>query len=263
MDAFEQLVAELFFAEGYWVETSFKVDLTKEEKVRIGRMSTPRWEIDVVAYKASTDELLAIECKSFLDSTGVQWAELQDGHASKRYKLFREPLCREVVLERLRLQMVESGRCRNSVAVRLAMVAGKIKRGDEPILQEHFSANAWGFYGPDWLRARLTKLASGSYSNQVSAVVAKLLLRDVSSAPSQAGFPRSNHAPSGRRPSFGMDQLITLQVTENPKQAGSAARVRFEHYFQLKERTVAEALSLGLRRDDLSYDVAHGHITIS
>ena len=45
--------------------------MTKAQKREVGRPSTPRWEIDLVAYKAAKNELLAVECKSFLDSTGV------------------------------------------------------------------------------------------------------------------------------------------------------------------------------------------------
>lgn len=83
MDAFEQLAAELLFANGWWVQTSVKVELTKEEKKQVGRQSSPRWELDVVAYKGATNEILVIECKSFLDSRGVQWCELQDGTAAR------------------------------------------------------------------------------------------------------------------------------------------------------------------------------------
>jgi len=32
VDAFEQLVSEILWMEGYWVRTSVKVELTKEEK---------------------------------------------------------------------------------------------------------------------------------------------------------------------------------------------------------------------------------------
>jgi len=49
LDAFEQLVSEILWMEGYWVRTSVKVELTKEEKHLIGRHSSPRWEIDIVA----------------------------------------------------------------------------------------------------------------------------------------------------------------------------------------------------------------------
>ena len=179
MDAFEQLVAEILFDQGYWVQTSVKVDLTKEEKRRIGRHSSPRWEIDVVAYRAADNELMAVECKSFLDSTGVQWAELQDDHSSTRYKLFREPILRDVVLARLATQMVEAGRCRPDATVRLAMAAGKIRPGDEANMEHHFAERGWQFYGPCWLRERLEEMSAGGYTNQVSSVVAKLLLRPV------------------------------------------------------------------------------------
>jgi len=50
MNAFEALIALLLRRQGYWVQTSFKVKLTKAEKRRIGRPSSPRWELDLVAY---------------------------------------------------------------------------------------------------------------------------------------------------------------------------------------------------------------------
>ena len=49
MDAFEQVVAEILWMEGYWVRTSVKVELTKAEKYLIGLPSAPRWELDIVA----------------------------------------------------------------------------------------------------------------------------------------------------------------------------------------------------------------------
>jgi hypothetical protein len=71
MDAFESLVSMLLRHDGFWTTPSFKVELTKEEKRRINRFSSPRLELDLIAYKGSTNEVLAIECKSYLDSTGV------------------------------------------------------------------------------------------------------------------------------------------------------------------------------------------------
>jgi hypothetical protein len=50
MDAFEQVVSEILWMDGHWVRTSVKVDLAKEEKVLIGRPSSPRWELDIVGY---------------------------------------------------------------------------------------------------------------------------------------------------------------------------------------------------------------------
>ena len=57
MDSFEQVVSEILWMDGYWVRTSVKVDLTKEEKVQIGRPSSPRWELDIVAYSGRNNSL--------------------------------------------------------------------------------------------------------------------------------------------------------------------------------------------------------------
>jgi hypothetical protein len=75
---------------GCWVRTSVKVELTKEEKREIDRHSSPRWELDIVGYNARENLLRIVECKSYLDSTGVR-ASAFDGSSpeyAKRYKLF-------------------------------------------------------------------------------------------------------------------------------------------------------------------------------
>jgi hypothetical protein len=71
MDAFEQLVSEILWMGGDWVRTSVKVELTKEEKRLIGRRSSPRWEFDIVAYNGRDNLLRVVECKSYIDSIGV------------------------------------------------------------------------------------------------------------------------------------------------------------------------------------------------
>jgi len=53
------------------VLTSVKVDLTKEEKVRIGRRSSPHWQLDIVDYSGHDNTLRVFECKRCLDSRGV------------------------------------------------------------------------------------------------------------------------------------------------------------------------------------------------
>ena len=72
MDAFEQLVSEILWMEGYWVHTSVKVELTPDEKGQIARPSSPRWELDIVAYRGRENLLKVVECKSLLDSPGVK-----------------------------------------------------------------------------------------------------------------------------------------------------------------------------------------------
>lgn len=92
MDYFESLVKTLLEQDGYWVRQSFKVNLTKEEKRLIGKHSMPRPEIDLLAFKPETKQLIALEAKSFLDSPGVRIDQLSEQHEvpEGRYKLFTE-----------------------------------------------------------------------------------------------------------------------------------------------------------------------------
>ena len=75
MDAFESVISMLLRREGYWTISNFKVELTKDEKQQIGRHTTPRWELDLIADNGLTNKVLVVECKSFLDSTGVTFRD--------------------------------------------------------------------------------------------------------------------------------------------------------------------------------------------
>ncbi len=180
MNAFESLVASLLELDGYWVKSTFKVALTKEEKRRIGRPSSPRWELDLVAYKGASNEVLVVECKSYLDSRGVRSDGFM-GHDEThlaRYKLFNEDVLRETVLARLTRQLVEAGLCADQPQVRLCLAAGKIATElDREKLQEHFDSRGWYLFDDSWLRTKLIEVSNSGYENQVSAIVAKLLLR--------------------------------------------------------------------------------------
>ncbi len=132
MDAFEQVVAEILWREGYWVRTSFKVELTKEEKRLIGRASTPRWEIDVVAFNAQRNEIKAIECKSYMDSRGVKFIGFDPSSSeSSRYKLFNDNNLREIVFGRLRTQLAEKGMCTPTTIVKLCLACGRVASSDD------------------------------------------------------------------------------------------------------------------------------------
>ena len=179
MDSFESIVRTIFENQGYWVKTSFKVDLTKEEKRKIGRPSSPRWELDVVAYKGGSNELLVIECKSYLDSTGVKADELINAKRKNRYKLFNDKTLRDVVFARLAAQMVKLGSCRKNTSVKLCLAAGKIAtEKDQKALAKHFEARGWGFYPNAWIEEELGKLSSAGYQNDVAIVTTKLLTRN-------------------------------------------------------------------------------------
>jgi hypothetical protein len=179
MDAFEQVVSEILWREGFWVRTSVKVELTAEDKKAIGRPSSPRWELDVVAYRSSDNELRVIECKSYLDNPGVgaDWIGGVNGSASGRFKLFLESKLREIVLSRLGAQFVSMGLCRPDPSIRLCLACGKIRKGAREALVRHFKENEWELLDEKWFSKHLRAMAKSGYENQVSAIVAKLILR--------------------------------------------------------------------------------------
>lgn len=178
MDAFEQVVASILQRRGYWTQISVKVELTKEEKKAIGRPSSPRWELDIVGYRGQTNEIIVVECKSYLDSYGVRLTAFdgRDPEGARRYKLFTEESLRTVVVDRMVAQLVERGFCAPCPSVKLCLAAGKIY-GNEQDLAAHFESNGWLLWTPDYLRGELKALSESGYENTIAAVVAKMLLR--------------------------------------------------------------------------------------
>lgn len=180
MDAFEQVVSEILWMDGYWVRTSVKVDLTKQEKGSIGRSSSPRWELDIVGYSGRHNTLLVVECKSSLDLRGVALRAF-DGSDSKfaeRFKLFSDDNLRNVIFGRLRKQLADCRACAPDATVKLCLACGRIATtADREGLHKHFAAKGWDLWDEPWLREKLEIMSKRGYENQVSAVVSKLLLR--------------------------------------------------------------------------------------
>ena len=172
MNAFEQVVSDILRMEGYWVRNSVKVEINKEEKRKIDRHSSPRWELDVVAYSGSDNILRIVECKSYLDSPGVRLRGVDgsDPKESKRYKLFTDPTLYDVISNRLKIQFVESGACPSDARIKLCLACG---------LHTLFKGKKWDLWDEHWLRDRLEKMAEPDfgYEDQITAIVAKLLLR--------------------------------------------------------------------------------------
>lgn len=181
MDAFEQLISEILWMEGYWVRTSVKVHLTPIEKREINRPTAPRWELDIVAYSGQKNLLKIVECKSYLDSRGVMLKAF-DGTSPKdgqRYKLFSEDdNLRNVIFRGLRQQLFNVGACREDTEIQLCLACGRIASNKDRIgLHEHFARRGWELLDEFWIKERLNRMADLGYENQVSAVVSKLLLR--------------------------------------------------------------------------------------
>lgn len=191
MDAFEAVIASILQRRGFWTQVAFKVELTTAEKRRINRPSSPRWELDVIAYRGKTHELLVMECKSFLDSPGVRCSAFDGSKPSeqKRYKLFFDATLRRVVLARLVRQLEKLGFCPPRPKVRLGLAAGKI-HGDTRWLEAHFDRKGWILWGPTRIRAELEGLRDVGFEDSVAAIVAKLLLREQRSSPNDRAKTR-------------------------------------------------------------------------
>lgn len=180
MNAFESLVSGLQKKEGYWTEIGYKVELTKEDKRRIGRPSSPRWEIDVVAYKGKGNQVLTVECKSYLDSPGVAYAGVSGGNAkfAKRYKLFNDNALRKVVLGRLAKQLVATGACPREPKITLCLAAGKvISYNDREKIKNLFARKGWRFFDDEWIHKQLKHAAESDYEDNVATIASKILIR--------------------------------------------------------------------------------------
>ncbi len=177
MHPFESLVADILRSEGYWVQTNFGVFLTKEDKAVISRPSCPNWELDILAYSPASNRLKVVECKSYLDSGGVQSAMFDPKHKlAGRFKLFNDSVLREVVFGRLLEQVQRMGLCPPGVLLELALVCGHVTDSNEARLTEIFGSNGWELLGPSWLRHHFEKMAVGGYQNNANAMIVKLAL---------------------------------------------------------------------------------------
>jgi hypothetical protein len=157
VDSFEQVVAEILWMQGYWVRTSVKVMLSAEEKVKIGRHTSPRWELDIVAYSGGENVLRVVECKSYIDSVGVRAWGFEGGREKdqSRYKLFNDAILRDVVFSRLKTQLADCGACAPNATVRLCLAAGKVREADRTWLRAHFENHRWDLWDEPWLRAHI------------------------------------------------------------------------------------------------------------
>jgi hypothetical protein len=185
MNAFENIVAQYLEAEGYWVRQSVKVQISREDKKKIGLPTMPRPEIDLVALNVKENELLLVEVKSFLDSAGVYFGDSDigkfdaDSWAAKRYRLFANSKFRTVVTKRLREQFLEEGLINEKTKINYALAVGKFySTKDEPTTRAHFSKRGWKLFSPQQIKARIRTLAEKGWEDNLVTMTAKLLLRE-------------------------------------------------------------------------------------
>ena len=180
MNSFEQLIKGMLEEDGYWVRSSYKAKLTPAEKQKIGRPTSPRWEIDLLAYRGSTNEVLVVECKSYLDSAGVSYKSLcENGKGAARYKLFTEPDLRKVVFSRIRRQLIEEQAIGPNPSITLCLAAGKIRSSaDYQKIGTVFATRKWRLFDRAWMIDKLQAASDGGYEDNVATAVSKLLLSD-------------------------------------------------------------------------------------
>lgn len=180
MDYFESIIKTLLEEDGYWTRQSFKVNVTKEEKRLIGKPTIPRPEIDLIAFKPQTNELLAVEVKSYLDSSGVHLSCLQERHEipNGRYKLFTCANYRAIVFERLIIDLKESGLIKAPMKVRLGLAAGNTHGNSELEIKEYLNNEKFWFWGPSDIKFRIEALAKKGYENDPIVIAAKVLIRN-------------------------------------------------------------------------------------
>lgn len=130
MDAFEQLASDVFWADGYWVWTGVKVALSREEKLRIGRHSAPRY--------------------------------------AHRSKLFHDAVLRDTILGALKADFVARGLCPADVTVRLGLVHAHATSSNAARLADHFDKNGWLLFGRSWLHGQPYHHTAGSNTRLTS-----------------------------------------------------------------------------------------------
>ncbi len=179
MDAFETIVGTILRLDGYWTHHLFHVPLSKPEKRRIGLPSMPRPELDLVAYKPATNELLVVECKSYFNSRGViASAFSKNGHrSSKRYKLFNDHRLWKTVRDALVRDLRKRGACRHRPRVTLCLAAGHIaSEKDRLELHRLFNQHAWRLIDDIEIAGRLRAASNEGYADDVAILAAKILI---------------------------------------------------------------------------------------
>ena len=179
MDHFEAIIKTLLEHEGFWVRQSFKVNVTKQEKRDIGKHSIPRPEIDLLAFNQKKNHVYALEAKSYLDSPGVKFPELQEEYEipTGRYKLFTCKNYRCIVLNRLKSDLIEANMADTETTISLGLVAGNVYQNRNDEIRAFFDTQGWMFWSPENVRDKVNALAEKGYENEPAIITAKILMR--------------------------------------------------------------------------------------
>tara|TARA_R110001599_G_scaffold350254_2_gene580038 strand:+ start:21945 stop:22484 length:540 start_codon:yes stop_codon:yes gene_type:complete len=179
MDYFEGLIKTLLEHEGYWVRQSFKVNLTKQEKRDIGKHSIPRPEIDILAFKPESNHIIAFEAKSYLDNPGVKLSDLEKSYSipEGRYKLFTCENYRNIVLSRLKQDLIDLGMGTQETKITLGLAVGNVYQSKSGEILSLMKSKGFSFLSPEDIRKKVTDLAAKGYENEPSIITTKILMR--------------------------------------------------------------------------------------
>ena len=179
VDYFEGIIKTLLEHEGHWVRQSFKVNLTKEEKRNIGKPSIPRPEIDLLAFNAKSNSIIALEAKSYLDSPGVKIDDLSKNHdiPEGRYKLFTCVNYRNIVFSRLKKDLISLQMANEGTSILLGLAAGNVYQSRSEDIRAFFNNRGWLFWSPEDIKQKVYDLASKGYENEPAIITAKILMR--------------------------------------------------------------------------------------
>ena len=176
MDAFEQILRLFLEEKNYWTRHSVKVELTKQDKEELNLPTTPRAEIDLVAYNPNENEIILIEAKSFLNSTGVTIAGLNgtDKDTKNRYRLLNNDVFQKIVTERLIEDFTKRKIINKSTKVRFALAAGKVQKKSLKQVQGYLEEKNYIFFSPSEIKETIKGLADKGWDDNIVIVTAKL-----------------------------------------------------------------------------------------
>ena len=180
MDYFENIILKIIGNDNKWVRQNVKIDLTKEEKRKIGKLTMPRPDIDIVAYQPLKNIIEIWEVKSFLDSQGVRFRDLNLKQAVPKgsYKILTSQNYREVVIKRLIKDWTKQGLILPKPKVKIGLAAGKIYSNDEAQIKKYFSKKGWLILTPSDIQKRLRDLANLQYENDPYTIASKIIFRN-------------------------------------------------------------------------------------
>ncbi len=181
MDFFEQIVARMLESRGYWVRTSFRVDLTKQDKRDLDKPSLPRPEIDLIAFNPKQNVIVLFEIKSYLDSQGVTFDAVALPTVGKgRFKILTDAKFQTLIAKRVVASLVNAGLVASEPRVQFGLAAGKVVKSDLERVAKLARERDWVYLSPpqigDWVRS----LAHKPYENDPVVLAAKLSLRGIS-----------------------------------------------------------------------------------